>query len=344
MAFNMVENFLKCGCPYNYNFEFECDIKEYTELSPIARYITYTATTADALKSAYPMGRKFAEIIHDIYSDLADCDGSQNDGNNQLIRDIYKKLWGWNKGDDTFGSLNSEKFRCRFGGETMNSMKYPLNDIAAESVYKYSDLRKRGFLSANHLINLFAQDKLRPKLIDALEKVNGLVEYINSYHTLGNFTLVPAGFNGFRGFSAVYKGEKIRDYWDLSLSLLQDEGYSDNFSPDDFISYINRFFLWDYINEKGEPKSLKEDKINFYKRCTEFIKRRGIFMTAMLKLQVIIGEEYELISNSVFNEPSYIYREYDEVLELIKEKLKESTNIVEANKILDDCKYLINRG
>lgn len=345
MAFNNVENFLKSDCPYNYNFEFECDIKEYTELSPIARYITYTATTADALKSAYPIGRKFSEIAHNAYSDLVDCDGSQNDGNNQLIRDIYKKLWGWSKGNNTFGYLNSEKFSCRFGGETMNSMKYPLNDIAAKYVYKNSDLKKRGFLSANHLINLFAQDELRPELIAALENVDGLVEYINSYHTLGNFTLVPAGFNGFRGFSAVYKGEKIRDYWDLSLRLLQDEGYSDNFSPDDFIIYINRFFLWDYIGENGEPKNLRDDKneTKFYKQCTNFIKRRGIFMTAMLKLQAIVREEYEIISDSVFSEPSYIYRGYDEVLKLIRKKLKERVNTVEANKILDDCKTLINR-
>lgn len=346
MAFNNVENFLESECPYNYNFEFECDIKEYTKLSPIARYITYTATTADALKSAYPMGRKFAETIHDTYSDLADCDGSQNDGNNQLIRDIYKKLWGWNKDNDTFGSLRLEKFSCRFGGETMNSMKYPLNDIAADSVYNDSALKKRGFLSANHLINLFAQDELRPKLIYVLENVDGLVEYINSYHTLGNFTLVPAGFNGFRGFSAAYNGAKINDYWDLSLRLLQDEGYSDTFSPDDFVRYVNLFFLWDYIDENSKPKSLKDDKdkTKFYTLCTEYIKRRGIFMTAMLKLQAVIGEEYNIIVESVFSEPSHIYRGYDEVLELIKVKLRESINTFEANKILDDCKDLINRG
>jgi hypothetical protein len=140
-------------------------------------------------------------------------------------------------------------------------------------------------------------------------------------HTLGNFVLVPYGFN--RG-----RYSKTQDYWDLSLDILKKDGYTTSkgkvFKTDNFSRYINTFFLWDYVyceNGQYEIKSLFSDKFqnqeldkeqikninerfskgkdekfencepkndeeitNFLKNVNWAIKRRGIFMVAMLRI------------------------------------------------------------
>lgn len=86
----------------------------------------------------------------------------------------------------------------------------------------------------------------------------GLEDFAKYVSCIGNFVLVPAGFNGYRGTHRY-----LKDYWDLSLDHLayvkrswlqhEDKGTTRN---DGFPEYINTFFLWDYVDENYEVKPL----------------------------------------------------------------------------------------
>ena len=58
------------------------------------------------------------------------------------------------------------------------------------------------------------------------------------------------------------------------------------------------------------------------KNAVRFIERRGIFMTAMLRLKDKIGDEYDDIRNNVFAADT-VYTGYAEVIEKIVKMLKE---------------------
>lgn len=133
-------------------------------------------------------------------------------------------------------------------------------------------------------------------------------EYVKIYHTIGNFVLVPAYFNQQRGASLrICGGEKINDFWDLSLKYLHENGFG-GIVPGDFTWYINYFFLWDYVYVKnGEyyskqisPRDKKDIKQceDFFTETVRLIKRRGIFMTAMLTLD---PKDYKTLQEKIFN-------------------------------------------
>lgn len=115
-------------------------------------------------------------------------------------------------------------------------------------------------------------------------------------HTLGNFVLVPYGFNAARYLPT-------NDYWDAALKILEEKGFETKkgllFKKENYKRYINYFFLWDYVEKDGykaKPLFGKEigkraRKPNGEKEITEYlqnvnryIRRRGIFMVAMLRI------------------------------------------------------------
>lgn len=174
-----------------------------------------------------------------------------------------KKLWKWTK-DNKEENLDTY---TSFGGDTMNSFLTTYN-FCKDSIDKDSELKS------------------------CLEKLAVFT------HTIGNFVLVPYGFNKARYGST-------RDYWDASLDILQKEGFiarsGKHFENDNLAKYINVFFLWDYIGEKGDilPLFNKEkrkfddnqkygiltnldDAKEFLYTVNRAIYRRGIFMAGQL--------------------------------------------------------------
>lgn len=253
---------------------------------------------AESTKNAQDDMRKWLLYKTDPYSGVAfDCDNSNLTCS--LTEEIYHTLWGWEK--DKSGT---EKFRsavwfpdsnAKFGGDTVNTL--------ATTILKYTKKRS---------VKLLAELST-----DKLSEEAGIWEdwerFAKLTSTIGNFTLVPAGFNW-------YRNSKTEDYWDLSLRLLKDA-----ILPADIIwnkkyfkQYINAFFLWDYM--KGDQptplfKSHKpllngdewghnyrimfpqstDDYAEFLKSVNSRIQRRGAFMVAMLRIATKYKDDYKKI-------------------------------------------------
>lgn len=339
--------------PWEYSFEKECETNGYNKKGVFERYFIYKSIsqlihdhpdknmwkefntynndkknevmeeafenalkiTVDKYPSSYPDRVVFSKRSFDIYGDIPDCDGSGGDG--KLAIDLYEKLWKRKEGacvGNYFLELNNSTFgKNRFGGDTMNSAQTTM-DILLKSIVPLNSVYSKslhGQYSANFYIQLYA--KYRELLVKDLEKINGLKSFLGSYHTLGNFVLVPAGFNKDRY-------NNTSDFWDSSLVWLKKFGYKSektDFSNTDFEKYINYFFLWDYVDgsdNKGKYKikklfnshykieegddfektkanwtSLsadnKDEAEQFLKNAVNFINSRGKFMTAMLMIQ-----------------------------------------------------------
>ena len=107
MKVENIKNLLAQSEPHKYNFEYECGIDDYANLPPVERWITYIAADAEPKKGYFPDATiNFASEAKKNYSGLADCDGSGIKGNNALIHAIYKTLFSWEKGKDTFGMVS----------------------------------------------------------------------------------------------------------------------------------------------------------------------------------------------------------------------------------------------
>lgn len=245
-----------------------------------------------------------------------DCD-NWND-TCELTKQIYKSLWGWEKNGGGFGTAKGFD-PIALGGDSMNSVATTLN-----AYVKY------------------AESEGCKKEIDKI-----FSNYMWATGCIGNFVLVPAHYNGYRGLDNC-----INDYWDLSLyELKRLAGPGKWLSAGLFARYVNYFFLWDYVacdekKSKYYVKSLllnefrnsneynssymvsdramprKEEIPIFLKNATWAIERRGIFMTAMLQLQADIGPDmYDKLRKEIFTSAS-CYSSFCEVLELLLKWLK----------------------
>lgn len=228
---------------------------------------------------------------------LFDCDSWNR--SNDLMDEIYDRLWR-NKMDE-WGCSSS---RDKFGGDTMNSFATTFNAFSGKESYEES----------------FDDYKEKKEFYDVLR------EYAKLTGCLGNFVLVPKGFNGYRGPAST-----IRDYWDLSLHELRCDqscrGWLDQVDMP-FNKYINLFFLWDYVSGKKNggyrarplfksheailmrekmvlprraesPKEggegASDDFSEFTQNANRCILRRGAFMSTMLRISVEYSDSYDKI-------------------------------------------------
>lgn len=320
MAYNSIENLLaKEKEPWNYSFDFECD-KIAEKFKPkekvFERYFTLKASVLDEYSGedkAYPEAEAFIKKLHDEgYTKEFDCDSCL------LMNEIYSVLWS--------GSS--------MGGDTMNSAhKRLVKVIVRLNTSKKARLCKGGRVNSRKYLTQCFIGENGNEFTSELEKINGLREYLNSYHLLGNFVLVPAGFN-------MYRATQFDDYWDRSLECLK----MAQFDKGKFNWYINYFFLWDYVeadkygytvkpigsNKLSAAKSLPD----FFTKTMKIIERRGIFMTAMLRLRVQIGDDkYNALCETVF-ETDAAYSGYaaviDEIVKWLKLKKIDLPDNVEA--------------
>lgn len=362
MAYKNIENFLKMlrenneGKPWEYEFENEWTTNGFNLKKPIDRFFIFKATDKNnqtghvkELKET----EEFCKKCFSKYGDIADFDRCK------LSIDLYKKLWGLENRTGTYYPINNPDFNTLFGGDTMNSVLIPLSNLLenlcqGEEGRKYEEQRKytkdngegRKIQYTSIMYSLKLYQKYNEEFVtDICKKASGFEEFVRDYHTLGNFVLVPEGFNKQRGMS-----KKINDYWDLSLKYLkeylQENGYSDN--PElYFTKYINYFFLWDYVEKKNgeyEAKPIgmnnfseKRDILKFIEESTENIKRRGKFMTAMLNIQLEKNELYKNIqeyltggkfwADSIFDAAKQILEQFNgkipESAEMLLSELKE---------------------
>ena len=310
-----LNDFLKRPCPEKYQFEQE----ELKEEEGYRRYFLYVASKPAAKKSIYETGKKFAENTLNI----PDCDGTL--GNSEmdtcmLARDIYRSLWGWedcnNEKLQRYGCIGDEKFE-KLGPDTMHSATRRINDIISKALKECDEdsivsIRK-GKISNNLIIELFCNDKSKEWLIKSLDEETGLKDFLDAYHTIGNFVLVPAYFN-------IYRNSKVHDEWTESLILLKYKQEEWMWRKNKIVwdkslynKYINKFFLWDYVVSVDTQSTLSLDDI------ISKIYRRGRFMVTMLKINKINSEHYEEIIQEVLNTDTS-YSNYKAVIESIKTK------------------------
>ena len=212
-----------------------------------------------------------------------DCDGTvRKDYLRQgyyswFPREIYRILWNWKDlcrtEDVEFKCATIKQFAhscyehdMQMGPDTMNSFWIT---FSAYLISIYSDTYRWN----NFKNTVFFKDGENGKQRNRADRIKEFIEEDENYvrsekikefakltHTVGNLVLVPAGYNGYRGTQPC-----IKDYLDLSLDNLLHVwdgkkylGEDDRIRKQNYIKYINTFFLWDYVDDNYEPVPLCE--------------------------------------------------------------------------------------
>ena len=272
-----------------------------------------------------------------------DCDGTvRKDYLKQgyyswFPREIYRTLWNFQDlcrvkdVEFKFCTVRQFGYSCysddmQMGPDTMNSFWIT---FSAYLISNYGDTYRWN----NFKNTVFFKDGENGKQRDRADGIKELIEADENYirsgkikefaewtHTVGNLILVPAGYNGYRGTNPC-----IKDYFDLSLDNLLHVrdgkhylGEDSEIRKQNFIKYINTFFLWDYVDEnyevlplceshekqmktqrrtgKLEARGVLPDKEEIDDLCSNIddrIQRRGLFVVAMLRIAMGIGLEGE---------------------------------------------------
>lgn len=298
---------------YDYRFDFKYLLGNYYRVYTGDKH--YNEIKEKCIKSKELQGENISDpnpiLLWFIYKEIDkkektkafDCDSSN--GTNDLMDAIYDRLWREKKERWGYPDLCD-----RFGGDTMNSFATTFNAFSGEEKYLSS-------------FRAYKKEENREKFD------NVLGEYARLTGCLGNFVLVPKGFNPYRGTA-----KTIKDYWDLSLHDLRcnpsGQGWLDDVNMP-FSKYINMFFLWDYVDGSKNtgyrvrplfarhkailmPESIEsivlphstvthdegksgtlDDFTEFTQNASLYILRRGAFMSAMLRITEKCPDGYDKI-------------------------------------------------
>lgn len=351
------EEFVEMDFPEEFNFEHMYILEEDEDgiEGKLKRYFTqkFAGEKSDCEKN-YPNAAKFIDEVTYIYGKTPDCDGTLwNRTVCELTRCIYRELWDWDDKGKRYGMTENKEFG-EMGPDTMNSAQTTLNAIVTNEFNECKDDKvtsiQKGRYSQLLTLELLENKNSRQTLIGWLNNVEGLSDYLDLYHTMGNFALVPAHLNSSRGTDYL-----LKDYWDRSLLALKD-GYACRlkdrsgkveWNRELFPRYINTYFLWDYVEKQceittdegissgfcyecksftgdGDIESFMDNKClieDFLKKTCQVIKQRGRFMTAMLKIKKHdkeIGSDcYGELRQKIFDTDT-VYNGYDDVIDMIK--------------------------
>lgn len=341
-----------------YTFDFKYLLGNYYKVYQGEKYTEFkgkidTSILEDGFESninSIELWYVYKEIDKKNKKKSFDCD-SWN-GTNDLMDEIYDRLWrNVKEWDVDWGTYKKNE---KFGGDTMNSFSTTFNALAEKKSYRESFKDYRIYKNSKY------------KILEKYAKYTGC---------LGNFTLVPRGYNGYRGTS-----NKLKDYWDLSLNNLRYDKDGQEWLEGvnlSFREYINMFFLWDYMESQDGKYRVKalfegheallnpvnnvlprkynqritdketEDEGNVYRDFKEFtetanrcILRRGVFMVAMLEIEAKGDSnqknDYQKIVNYLATDKCLGTME--EVLnKLINRSRPEEIVSDEAKKVLDKC-------
>lgn len=295
-----LEEFLNLEAPEPEDYDFKYLMHDYYD-----SYKDKHKNDADyegILKETKKMGNKRGVELWYAYRTSDECYKSQkryrfdcdsSNGTNALMNEIYDLLW--RKIEEWRAPLGAPQ---KFGGDTMNSFATTFNAL----------MQKRSFKESIEAYR--ASTSMDEKFLETLER------YATYTGCLGNFTLVPKGYNRHRGCSST-----LRDYWDLSLNdLRRNKNEADWLENSDisFGRYINTFFLWDYVDEAYHvrplfsghelllnpkawvlPRRYEQRQVDefaeFMSNVNIRIKRRGKFMVAMLKIASESPEDWRKI-------------------------------------------------
>ena len=279
-----------------------------------------------------------ALTIEDRKGEISDKQASSFDPDNSggkcdFMKKVYSDLWGFEYNYGYFGKIDAfpnvntdnKNKTILWGADCLNSMQTSINALKSYSTYEC-------------LKQMAEKEKT---FIDEMKK-SEVGELFQFAHAPGNFGLVPAYFNGYRGRSTI-----IKDYLPQSLYFLKindfpvaenlsnytrnsrymngkAENYFEDYSQRMFKKYINTMFLWDLVcydesniyvvdYEGNAVNGLQDKNIDikkWAKGAQYFIRRRGIFMAALLWARYFSKEEYEKIVERLYSDEDI--RENDE--------------------------------
>ena len=259
-------------------------------------------------------------------------------------REIYRTLWNFQDlcrvkdVEFKFYTIRQFGYSCytddmQMGPDTMNSFWITFSAYLISNygdTYRWNNFKNTVFFKKGE--NGKQRDRADgiKELIEADEnyiRSEKIKEFAEWTHTVGNLILVPAGYNGYRGTHPC-----IKDYFDLSLDNLlyvrdgkRYLGEDSEIRRQNFIRYINTFFLWDYVDENYEVLPLceshemqmaaqrktgvleakgvlpeKEEIDDLCSNIDDRIRRRGLFVVAMLRIAMGIdsdGKDAGLVYN-----------------------------------------------
>lgn len=253
-------------------------------------------------------------------------DPDNSTGKCNFTKDIYAKLWGFTYEYGCFGVIDSfpevDGKKILFGGDCLNSLQTSI--FSASKIGKVKCLEKMAENEKNFLKDM---------------NNSPIASMFSVSHAPGNFGLVPAYFNGFRGMN-----KEIKDYFPQSLKYLtldnvkfsttkrleayarnskfkngRAKDYFQDYSSNMFKKYINTLFLWDLIAYRNEDelyvvdysgKEIIDTNSAYYEKCLadwgcgaeRFIRRRGIFMAAMLYASIFHNDKFEKIKKIIYTD------------------------------------------
>lgn len=285
-----------------------------------------------------------------------DPDNSNANSRNDYMALVYYALW---KRPFDAGDPREKGFPYEYGWGTFRSI-----DL-------FECINKKPLLMGGDTMNTIRSYEWCKEPKEPFDELEELCRY---EHTLGNFCLVPANFNRNRAnkgncwdrwdYSVQYLKDKQFGFKDhLALRAEDKKKSADTYfrgfdKEKDFNRYINTMFLWDYVDkdynarsltswderrlvdlESKEAGGIPDDKKEIYCiKAARAIKRRGIFMAAMLKLAAMeckvnlegkewwdenwkVSPVYQKIMKEVFCTDE-IYGGFEDVFEKIKSCLE----------------------
>lgn len=240
---------------------------------------------SDLLLSEDPIDKYVAYKV--LTENPCKFDADNSLGTCSLMREIYSKLWGATAEYSNFVTIkdcfDEDEKKVLFGGDVYNSLQTSIGLPKKECIKMYVNAPK----------------KLRHLLCN-------MQEIMKVSHVLGNFGLVPAYYNSYRG-----KNGTIKDYLDRSLLELRENGFNyldilieknrsaekkrdleafthkkkslyRDFETSDYIKYINMMFLWDMHTEGNEIRDISSNVQIWSEIVPKIIIRRSLFMAMML--------------------------------------------------------------
>lgn len=245
--------------------------EDYKEVKECKKCKGYWFTADETFNSYYEMWKKWKN------GSKIDPDDSKEEGQNPFIRAVYYLLWGkkivvgkeancgiyedgWRRFSTSYvfpAESGSKSKTMLLGSDTMNTIK----------TYKDN-------------IEKFLHNQNGSELVN---------ELCRKCHQLGNFVLVPAYYNRYKG------GRQIQDQMDVALEHLLKGNIKEGFigqtslqssksktitkeekekvanekfyrwDKEHFSQYINMFFLWDYVKPESEKtyfvKDMKSEEV-----------------------------------------------------------------------------------
>lgn len=207
-----------------YDFSKEQANLNYSNLNYFDRYMIYMSNSRKRnilSKKFNPYKYKFFEVtknkIREIFCNNKYGTIVDPDSNSKYVQDLYNILWDKNRFDEV---LKGSKI-C---GETLNSTNITLNkyyeyiesDIEKEdrqNNYKTKNGKIQN-ISIMFLLSRYYNEE-QSGTLNVIKNNKIITEFMNIYHTIGNFMPIPENCNAPRGRSI------IKDYFDINLYCIK---------------------------------------------------------------------------------------------------------------------------